>query len=109
MSYLSKADEMILLIVLRLKDNAYGVTIRQRIEKETNKLYGYGTLYSALDQLQRKGYVNKIMGDPSPERGGRRKKYYSLTKKGLDALKNEQKLRVSLGDGITEAMLQYVK
>jgi PadR family transcriptional regulator PadR len=109
MSFLSKADELILLIILRLKDNAYGVTIRQRIEKETKKLYGYGTLYSALDQLQRKEYVNKTIGEPSPERGGRSKKFYTLTKKGLEALKYEQKLRNSLWDGVTEAMLQNIQ
>lgn len=109
MEYLSKADEIILLTIVNLKNNAYGVMIRRKIEEMTEKLYGYGTLYSALDQLQKKGYVIKITGEPTAERGGRRKNYYKLTKPGANALRSEKELRQTLWGGITDAALDNIE
>lgn len=105
MDNLSKTDEIILLTILRLKEDAYGVTIRGKIEEITGKLFGYGTLYSALDQLTKKGYIAKITGDPTPERGGRRKYYYKLTHAGTDALKAAVKMHDTLWDGIDGTFL----
>jgi DNA-binding PadR family transcriptional regulator len=73
MKDLTLTEEMFLLAVWKLKDDAYGVTIRQHVSEETGRTYPYGTLYSALDKLARKDFLTRSTGDPSPERGGRRR------------------------------------
>ncbi|MFC1513950.1 PadR family transcriptional regulator [candidate division KSB1 bacterium] len=105
MDELSKTDEIILITIFRMKNNAYGVTIRRKIEELTGKLFGYGTLYSALDQLLRRRYVVKITGEPTSERGGRRKYYYRVTKEGAEALKSAQRTHSVLWSGISESVL----
>ena len=87
MQELTKAEELLLLTVLRLKDGAYGVAIKENIKEVTGKTVPYGTLYFLLDKLTVKGHVDKTLGDPTPERGGRRKTFYAITDKGVDALK----------------------
>ena len=93
MKDLTLYESIILLAILRLKDNAYGVTIREKIEGISQRSISYGTLYSYLDQIHRKGYVSKSTGRPSPERGGRRKIFYKLTPDGAEALKAAYKLQ----------------
>ena len=93
---------MILLAVWRLKDNAYGVAIRKKIEQTANKNYTYGTLYGILEQLVKKNMLKRIKGDPIPERGGRAKMFYHLTPHGIDALKHALELHRSVWSGITE-------
>jgi DNA-binding PadR family transcriptional regulator len=105
MKDLTLTEEMFLLAVWKLKHDAYGVTIRQYVSRETGRIYPYGTLYSALDKLARIGYLNKSTGDPIPERGGRRKYYYHITGDGLSALKNAMELKRRLWDAETEMAL----
>lgn len=93
MKDLTLYESIILLAILKLKDNAYGVTIREKIESITKRSISYGTLYSYLDQIHRKGYVSKSIGKPSPERGGRRKIFYMLNSDGSEALKAAYKLQ----------------
>jgi len=88
MKDLSKAEEMVMLVILRLKDGAYGVSIRRQIYKDTGKDYTYGTLYGLLRQLTHKGYIKKIKGESIPKKGGRGKTYYLLTAAGIQALKD---------------------
>jgi PadR family transcriptional regulator PadR len=106
MKDLTLTEEMFLLAVWKLKENAYGVTVRQHVSEETGRTYPYGTLYSALDKLARKGYLTKTSGDPSPERGGRRKYYYHITSSGIDALKNAMELKSLLWDPDTQMALK---
>ena len=87
MNELSKAEEMVLLAVWRLGKNAYGVSIRRYIKEDTGKDYTYGTLYGLLRQLAFKDLVRKRLGDPTPEKGGRRKTYFDVTLEGVQALK----------------------
>jgi DNA-binding PadR family transcriptional regulator len=93
MKDLTLYESIILLAILRLKDNAYGVTIREKIEGIAQRSISYGTLYSYLDQIHRKGYVSKSIGKPLSERGGRRKIFYKLTPDGAEALKAAYKLQ----------------
>lgn len=93
MKDLTLYESIIMLAILRLEDNAYGVPIREKIEEITQRTISYGTLYSYLDQIHRKGYVTKSIGKPLPERGGRRKIFYKLTPDGTEALKAAHKLQ----------------
>ena len=102
---MSRAEEMILVAIYRLKDNAYGVTIRQQILDTADKDYTYGTLYGLLEQLVRKEYVIRIKGDPTPERGGRSKTFYELTPEGIEALKNAMKVHQRVWKGISSFTL----
>ena len=102
MKDLSKAEEMIMLAVWRLKDNAYGVTIRKQIMQTANKDYTYGTLYGLLDQLVRKEFVERLKGEPTRERGGRSKTFYQLTPNGIEGLKHAIEIHRSVWDGIND-------
>ncbi len=95
-NFLTLSETMLLLAIKRLGDEAYGVAIREAVSSLAGKSYTYGSLYSALDQLVRKEYVLKEEGEPTPERGGRRKMFYSLTPKGLEALKQAWELHHAL-------------
>ncbi len=98
MKDLTVYESILLLVILRLKDDAYGVTIKAEISKIKGRSISYGTIYSYLDQLARKGYVIKNIGDPSPERGGRRKIFYRLSHDGIRALKAAYKLQKTVWD-----------
>jgi PadR family transcriptional regulator PadR len=105
MKDLSLTEEMFLLAVWKLRENAYGITIRRYVANATGRNYPIGTIYSALDKMTRKGYLRKTMGDPVPERGGRSKNYYHITKEGIKALKNAIELKNLLWDSHTEMAL----
>jgi DNA-binding PadR family transcriptional regulator len=105
MKDLNLTEEMFLLAVWKLKENAYGVTIRQHISQQTGRTYPYGTLYSALDKMVRIGYLRKSEGEPTSERGGRRKFYYHITKDGIAALRTAMELKRQLWDPDTEMAL----
>jgi len=105
MKDLNLTEEMFLLAVWKLKENAYGVTIRQYISIETGRTYPYGTLYSALDKMVRIGYLRKTESEPSAERGGRRKFYYHITNEGVAALRSAMELKRLLWDRDTEMAL----
>jgi DNA-binding PadR family transcriptional regulator len=79
-------EQLTLLALLRLEPDAYGAAIRREIETRAGREVQLGALYTTLDRLERKRLVEHWMGEPTPERGGRRKKLYRLTPEGADAL-----------------------
>ncbi len=87
MGVLTLNEEVLLLAILKLKDNAYPVSIRKQVIEMTKKNVVYGTLYNSLDILLKKGYVTSKRGDPAPERGGKSKIFFSLSNNGITALK----------------------
>ncbi|MFB0566819.1 MAG: PadR family transcriptional regulator [Candidatus Aminicenantaceae bacterium] len=102
MRELTKAEETLLLTILRLKDNAYEVAIKRHLQKNTGKALPYGTLYFILEQLTKKGYVKRFTGESKPERGGRSRIYYTLTSEGNTALKHAYEMQKKIWDGYTE-------
>ena len=102
MPYLTKLEEILLLAIWRLKNDAYGVSIRNRVMEITKENMTYGTLYSSLDQLVKKGYVKKSIGEPTQERGGRRKIYYAILPRGFEALRRAQQLTKTLWDDVSD-------
>ena len=85
--YLGEFELLVLLAILRLGDDAYGVTIRDALERETSREVDLGAIYKTLARMEEKGYVSARMGDPTPQRGGRRKKLYRLEPLGSKALR----------------------
>jgi PadR family transcriptional regulator PadR len=85
--YLGEFELLVLLAVLRLEDEAYGVTIRDALEAETSREVALGAIYKTLGRLEDKGYLASRLGEPTAQRGGRRKKLYRLEPAGSRALK----------------------
>lgn len=98
MDDLTRLEEIVLVAVFKLKDNAYGVTIRSQLSDTLGRIFPYGTLYSTLDALFKKGYVIRRNSEPTPVRGGRSKTYYLITSKGIDALNAALELHRVLWD-----------
>jgi PadR family transcriptional regulator PadR len=104
MKTLTLDESIFLAAILILEAGAYGVAIRRKALEMAGKSVSYGTLYSHLDQLFRKGYVAKAFGTPSAERGGRRKIYYRVLPAGLEALKTTLSLQHSLQQSLQKAI-----
>lgn len=85
-------EEILLLSVHQLGAEAYGVTIKSRVENILEKSVSIGAVYVPLDRLAKRGLLKTRLGDPSPERGGRSKKYYKLTQAGMEILKETKRL-----------------
>lgn len=85
--YLGEFELLVLLAILRLDGDAYGVTIKSALDVETSRDVTLGAIYKTLGRLEDKGYVAARLGDPTPQRGGRRKKLYRLDPLGHRALK----------------------
>jgi PadR family transcriptional regulator PadR len=84
--YLGEFEHIVILALLRLADRAYGVTVRQEIESRTGREVSIGAIYATLDRLEAKGYVKSQFGEPTPERGGRAKRFFRVTAKGMTAV-----------------------
>jgi DNA-binding PadR family transcriptional regulator len=103
---LSRWEEVYLLSILELEDNAYGVTIKKSVSKKTDKTVSYGGLYFMLAQLVKKGLAIKTPGEPTQKRGGRRKYYYTLTEKGKKALQDTYVHQKDLWENIREEFIK---
>lgn len=97
---LGEFEQVVLLAVLRLGDNAYGVTIRSEIALCTGREPAPGALYTTLDRMEEKGIVRSWFGEATPQRGGRAKRYFALTKAGHAALVSAQRAYQSLLKGL---------
>ena len=102
MKEMTVSEEIVLTAIWRLKDDAYGISVRKKVVEVTGKEMAYGTLYNILDQLVRKGYVSKRLGSPVAKQGGRSKIYYHLTEKGVIALQQAHKLQKMIWKGLSE-------
>lgn len=92
MEFLTKQEEWFLLAVFHIGDGAYLVNIREFLLEHGGKDWAFGSIYTTLEKLRRKGYVRTRTGDPSSSRGGKAVKYYHLTEPGLRALEENKRL-----------------
>lgn len=99
-SYLGEFEQVVLLAVLRLGENAYGVPIRAEIEKRAGRRVTVGALYATLDRLEAKGLVHSWFADPTPQRGGRSKRYFKLLPKGVQALSESRDMFNRMWQGV---------
>ncbi len=98
--FLGEFEHIVLLTVARLGDTAYGVAIRQEIEDHTGRPVAIGSVYAALDRMERKGYLGSDVGDPTPVRGGRAKRFYTLEPPGTEALNRSRRVLDGLWEGL---------
>jgi PadR family transcriptional regulator PadR len=96
MRLISRLEEMILVTIMRLEGDAYGIVILDEIKKATGRIWLTGSIYASLGRLLKQGMVESSEGEPVPERGGRRKIYYRLTPDGLQALKEVRNISASI-------------
>jgi PadR family transcriptional regulator PadR len=98
--HLGEFEQIVLLAVLRVGEDAYGVPIRQEIERRTGRSLTVGALYRTLDRLETKGYVTSSFGDPTPERGGRSRRYFRIRPLGLRTLRASREALAAMWEGL---------
>ncbi len=97
---LGELEEIVLLVVANLFDNAYGILIKQEIEEKCNRTITISTVHNVLQRLNEKDFLESRYSDPTPERGGKRKLLFRVTKAGQAALKTSRSMRETLWSGI---------
>jgi PadR family transcriptional regulator PadR len=102
MKLLSSHNEILLLAILSLGKDAYGLTIRREVSKATGKDWSIGAIYDPLYRLEKKGYVESFLTEPTTERGGRSKRMFHITEQGMKALEVQKAVRDSLWRRIPE-------
>jgi PadR family transcriptional regulator PadR len=100
--YLGNFELMVMLALIRLGENAYGVPISQELEDITGREVAVGSVYAALERLEDKGLVTSQLGEATPERGGRAKRYFRVSGKGLREVRDTRRSLVKLWKGIPE-------
>jgi len=109
MQMLTKLEEMVLIAVFRLKDKAYGIAVYTFIAELTGSRPALSSVYFPLERLVRRGFLSAVLGDPSPMRGGMRKKYYGLTREGLQALQDNRALTQKAWRGLGDLQPKEAK
>jgi len=106
MKFLSRQEELLLLTIWRLGDNAYGMTIRESVSELTDKYWSIGAIYDVLDRLTRKNLVSTKTGSPTKVRGGKRKKFYGITKRGFQVLEEVKKLEQEMWSDLPDLVFE---
>ncbi len=99
---LGNFELMVLLALMRLEDDAYGLPILHEIETRIGRAVALGSVYAALARLEAKGFVTSRMGEPTPERGGKAKRYFRVTGAGIREVRGVRRALVSLWDGLPQ-------
>ncbi len=100
MKLLTRAEELILWAIMRLKEEAYCVPIRDRVSDVTHEEWPLGSIYMPLDRLVKNGYLTSRLSDSTPERGGRRKRIYRLTPEGYEALEKARDVQSKMWEQV---------
>ena len=99
-TFLGELEQMVLLAILRLGERAYAVPIREEIETQARRAGARGALYTTLERLESKGCLASRMGDPTPERGGRSRRYFEVTAQGVGRLEHSREAMANLCRGL---------
>ena len=108
-SYLGEFEEIILLLVAVMNDEAYGLALKEQFEAQTGRSAAIGAVHSALNRLEEKGFLESHLAEGTAERGGRRKRMFTVTAAGKQALETSKELRNSLWDQIPELSWKGMK
>lgn len=98
--YLGEFEHVVLLGLMRLGDDAYGVTVRREIEERTKRNVSIGAIYATLDRMEAKGLVKSRVGEPTAARGGRAKRHFRITRRGLAAVNRTHEALQNMSDGL---------
>jgi DNA-binding PadR family transcriptional regulator len=99
--HLGELEHVLLLALAHLGDDAYGTSVARLIAERTGRELSPGAIYTALDRLERRGFVTSGWGDPTPARGGKRKRQYRLRAAGAAALREAQRALAEMARGLT--------
>ena len=102
--YLGEFEQMLLLAILRLGDDAYGAALMQELEDSVDRRVSRGSVYVTLDRLEEKGWLTSSLSDSRPERGGRPRRVVSVTPEGLGQLRRSREALMTLWNGLEEAL-----
>ena len=100
--HFSDFELITMLVLLRLGEDAYGVPIAREIEEQTKREVKLGSVYATLERLQEKGFVVSELGEPTPERGGRAKRYFRVTRQGMRKVRETRQTLIRLWQGVPE-------
>ena len=100
-------EQLVLLAILHLGENAYGMTIRREIEDRTERRTSLGAVYTTLDRLEKKGYVRSWTGSPAPQRGGRSKRLFKVQPLGKAALRNSAAILAAMTAGLVGNLADF--
>ncbi|MEM8938886.1 MAG: PadR family transcriptional regulator [Bacteroidota bacterium] len=103
---LGELEEIVLLVVANLFDNAYGLLIKLEIEEKCNRSITISTVHNVLQRLSEKGFLDSRYSEPTPERGGKRKLLFNVSKSGREALERSRDIRNTLWNGIPKLAFQ---
>lgn len=95
-TYLGELELMLLLVLINLGDDAYGVPISRELERHRGREVSLGSVYASLDRMEGKGLVTSELGEPLQERGGRARRYFRITQKGLQQAHETRQVLVQL-------------
>jgi PadR family transcriptional regulator, regulatory protein PadR len=104
--YLGEFELMLLLAVIHLGEEAYGVPISHELERNRGRDVALGSIYAALERLETKGLIESSLGDPTPERGGKAKRYFTITKEGLRQVQETRRVLTKMWKVIPEFKFQ---
>ncbi len=108
-THLGEFEEIVLLSVAILADDAYGNSVKEEIKKRLGRNPSIGALHSSLGRLEEKGFLESYEGETAPERGGRRKRYYKVTKTGVRSLQQAKELRDGMWKSVPNVILDLGK
>ena len=104
--YLTRKEELVLLAIFRMNDEAYLVNIREYLNTHTGKRWTVGNVYVPLDRMTKLGFLDSTIGPPNTKRGGKAIKYYKLSRKGYEALLEIRKMNEVMWDGFDHLVFE---
>jgi len=99
-TYLGEFEQLLLFAVVQLEADAYGGRIRELIEARTGRAVSPGAIYTALDRLEQRGLVRSALGETTPQRGGKRKRYYRIEPAGTELLRRSHEALTRMARGL---------
>jgi DNA-binding PadR family transcriptional regulator len=100
--FISRSEEYILLAIVRLREGAYGVAIRNRLKQDTGETWAFGAVHVMLSRLEKKGLLESFLAEPTPQRGGRSKRIYTMTSLGRQTMEQIKKVQDRVWSDISE-------
>jgi PadR family transcriptional regulator, regulatory protein PadR len=101
---LGEFEQIVLLTLLRLGADAYGASVSLEIEQQTGRIVSVSAVHTTLDRLEEKGFVRSRLGDPTPQRGGKRKRHYVVLPSGVRAVQHAVRTLRRLADGLDDLL-----